>query len=329
MVQEASLDTLALAGAIAATLFAALTYMLGRRSRAAPALLWWATAFGVEALRLATISVTWHSSNGRLEVIANAGHAFVAIPILVGTLVWLGRPVRGQALWGFTGLVAATLLIGLLDARAIGPAASLLGAFGATFLAASVWLFWQNHRAGGGRSSDLVAAAALALLAIHLIQRTFADLGFAAGSSMHGMDEWDALVHLGLSLLTMASLVVAAQHRALYAGRVAQERLAASEQRFRDYAETSADWFWETDMEQRFTSYVESGEAVATSNITIGLTRGEIHRRINAEPNLAPIVAEFMAKGEAFRNLECRFEDSKRGTRWVHISGKPVCDASG
>ena len=49
MVQEASLDTLALAGAIAATLFAALTYMLGRRSRAAPALVWWATAFGVEA----------------------------------------------------------------------------------------------------------------------------------------------------------------------------------------------------------------------------------------------------------------------------------------
>ena len=97
MVQEASLDTLALAGAIAATLFAALTYMLGRRSRAAPALLWWATAFGVEALRLATISVTWHSSNGRLEVIANAGHAFVAIPILVGTLVWLGRPVRGKS----------------------------------------------------------------------------------------------------------------------------------------------------------------------------------------------------------------------------------------
>ncbi len=49
MVQEASLDDVALAGAMAAALFAALTYMLGRQRHATPAMMWWAAAFAVEA----------------------------------------------------------------------------------------------------------------------------------------------------------------------------------------------------------------------------------------------------------------------------------------
>ena len=56
MVQEASLDTLALAGAMVAFLFAGLTFAFARRRDATPALIWWAAAVAVEALRLALMS---------------------------------------------------------------------------------------------------------------------------------------------------------------------------------------------------------------------------------------------------------------------------------
>ncbi|MEE8453671.1 MAG: PAS-domain containing protein, partial [Limibaculum sp.] len=111
--------------------------------------------------------------------------------------------------------------------------------------------------------------------------------------------------------------------------RRAKQDLGESEQRFRDYAETSADWFWETDMEQRFTSCIHNDAASAGSNIIIGKTRDETQRLVNAEPNLAPIIAGHMAKGEAFRDLEFRCDDSELGTRWLRVSGGPVLGSDG
>jgi PAS domain-containing protein len=56
----------------------------------------------------------------------------------------------------------------------------------------------------------------------------------------------------------------------------------------------------------------------------VGKTRDEVQELIHAEPNLAPIVAGYMAKGEEFRGLEFRCNDPKLGTRWVRVSGRPM-----
>jgi PAS domain S-box-containing protein len=77
-------------------------------------------------------------------------------------------------------------------------------------------------------------------------------------------------------------------------------------------------------MEQRFTSCIHSVAASAGSNIMVGKTRDEVQELIHAEPNLAPIVAGYMAKGEEFRGLEFRCNDPKLGTRWVRVSGRPM-----
>jgi PAS domain-containing protein len=38
--------------------------------------------------------------------------------------------------------------------------------------------------------------------------------------------------------------------------RAREQALKDSEQRFRDFSSVSSDWFWETDAEMRFVSYV-------------------------------------------------------------------------
>jgi len=59
--------------------------------------------------------------------------------------------------------------------------------------------------------------------------------------------------------------------------------LPDGEQRFRDFAETASDWFWETDMEQRFTYYSGSGPLDSVFDLKnpssiIGKTRHEVWR---------------------------------------------------
>ena len=74
-------------------------------------------------------------------------------------------------------------------------------------------------------------------------------------------------------------------HRAL--GRASRQltELAASEGRFRDLTELSADWFWETDAEHRIT-WISAGGSVATlfgNKPTFGKRFWEIPR-VEVEP---------------------------------------------
>jgi len=107
--------------------------------------------------------------------------------------------------------------------------------------------------------------------------------------------------------------------------------LLESESRFRDFAESAADWFWETDAEHRFT------------HISDGLER---NTGINPETLIGRTHSEaFAGHGEDrekweqhWRDLEarCSFGDFEfavhppaGGTRMVSVSGKPVFDAEG
>ena len=84
MVQEPSRDTRALAGAMAAALFAALTFAFARRRDATPALIWWAAAFAVEALRLALMSAASFPPSASAELIGEGKSAALDLAFLVG-----------------------------------------------------------------------------------------------------------------------------------------------------------------------------------------------------------------------------------------------------
>ncbi len=109
--------------------------------------------------------------------------------------------------------------------------------------------------------------------------------------------------------------------------------LADGEQRFRDFAETASDWFWETDMEQRFTYYSGSGPldsvlGLKSPGSIIGKTRREVWRGSD-DPDPIDAIADYMARGAAFSSLEFSHRDPERGLVHISLSGKPVTDDRG
>ena len=109
--------------------------------------------------------------------------------------------------------------------------------------------------------------------------------------------------------------------------------LPDGEQRFRDFAETASDWFWETDMEQRFTYYSGSGPldnvlGLKNPSSIIGKTRREVWRGSD-DPNPIDAIADYMARGAAFSRLEFSHRDPERRLIHISLSGKPVTDDRG
>ncbi|MGF1615229.1 MAG: EAL domain-containing protein [Gammaproteobacteria bacterium] len=111
----------------------------------------------------------------------------------------------------------------------------------------------------------------------------------------------------------------------------AEDALRASEERFRDFAETGADWFWEMGSDLRFTylagRYFE----------TLGLEVSEVLGRTRAEVH-AGWIADTEAWEDHCRNLQARCAFSDLEFTWVRpdgkekvlrISGKPVFHPDG
>jgi PAS domain S-box-containing protein len=110
-------------------------------------------------------------------------------------------------------------------------------------------------------------------------------------------------------------------------------------QRLNDFAETASGWFWETDMEQRYTYYSGAGpgnevmgrdDSQCASETMIGRTVSEAWGDYqDLEPDLIETITEYMTRGEPFRDLEFSYRDPKRGLVNITLSGKPVADDQG
>lgn len=106
--------------------------------------------------------------------------------------------------------------------------------------------------------------------------------------------------------------------------------LAISEQRFRDFAETTADWFWEQNAELRFTFVSDSSLALT------GLAPEAHHGRTLRET--APLgVAEaewrehdaMVARRERFAEFRIERIDPRGKRRYLSLTGKPFFDVDG
>ena len=108
-------------------------------------------------------------------------------------------------------------------------------------------------------------------------------------------------------------------HRALRRASRQLTELAASESRFRDLTELSADWFWETDAEHRIT-WISAGGSVATlfGNLpTFGKRFWEIPR-VEVEPRALEAHLGRLGEQLPFFDLEIQRTD-ERGARLIHI----------
>ncbi|CAO3410620.1 PAS domain S-box protein [Azospirillum largimobile] len=106
-------------------------------------------------------------------------------------------------------------------------------------------------------------------------------------------------------------------------------RLAQSEERFRDQAETASDWFWEMDADLRFSSL--AGPLVphiADGSLPIGLRREDIAIREPGDGAKWEEHRRAMERREPFRNFRYRVMTAA-GPRYFSVSGRPIFDRSG
>ncbi|MEY9466026.1 PAS domain S-box-containing protein [Bradyrhizobium ottawaense] len=108
------------------------------------------------------------------------------------------------------------------------------------------------------------------------------------------------------------------------------DELKTSEQRFRDYAETASDWFWETGPDHRITRISEHAEtSSAAPKGLIGLARWDIPPDAEFEPEKWEQHRAALDAHVAFRDLIYRSRDGNGSPIYVRTSGKPFHDATG
>jgi PAS domain S-box-containing protein len=112
-------------------------------------------------------------------------------------------------------------------------------------------------------------------------------------------------------------------------GKRAEEALRESEQRFRDYAETASDWFWEAGPDHRVTRISEhvSDIGFVPSGLA-GLSRWDIATDIESEPEKWRMHRAMIDAHQPFRDFVYTV-DGTRSPRYVRTSGKPIHDANG
>ena len=109
-----------------------------------------------------------------------------------------------------------------------------------------------------------------------------------------------------------------------------QDSLVTSEQRFKDLAEISGDWFYEMDASLKFTFISErffdlfalrDADVVGQSHSDMNVGESDVEKLLQHE--------KLMKRHEEFRNLEYQLVDGGGNVKWVSINGKPVFDGDG
>jgi PAS domain S-box-containing protein len=107
--------------------------------------------------------------------------------------------------------------------------------------------------------------------------------------------------------------------------KLAEDALKQSEKRFRDFAEASADWFWETDAEHRFTFVSENFETLTGVPIASLLGRTRLEVSIGDDnTEVWHEHLETLQQRKPFRDFTFRRVAEVEEAQWVSVSGIPV-----
>jgi two-component system cell cycle sensor histidine kinase PleC len=112
--------------------------------------------------------------------------------------------------------------------------------------------------------------------------------------------------------------------------RAAERAAIESEKRFRDFAETASDWFWETGPDHRFTNVSRRFEATGFAPEDLfGKMRPEFVADAGNDPEKWRQHKATLDRHEAFRDFEFAIQHPDGRRRYVSVTGKPVFDANG
>jgi PAS domain S-box-containing protein len=110
----------------------------------------------------------------------------------------------------------------------------------------------------------------------------------------------------------------------------AEDGVRHSEQRFRDYAETASDWFWETGPDHVFIYISERLSAFGIDRAAlIGKRRLDAATDQEAEPQKWREHMARLERHEPFRNFEYTCRDLAGRQRHVTVNGRPIFAADG
>jgi PAS domain S-box-containing protein len=112
----------------------------------------------------------------------------------------------------------------------------------------------------------------------------------------------------------------------------AEEALRESEAKFRDYAESASDWYWETDPDHKFTRVTDYERLLARGFAPvsrIGLARWEYATDVESEPEKWELHRSMLEARQPFRDFVYRAARTDGSLIYYKASGKPIYDAKG
>jgi diguanylate cyclase (GGDEF)-like protein/PAS domain S-box-containing protein len=141
---------------------------------------------------------------------------------------------------------------------------------------------------------------------------------------------WEFLRSVSPSLAVAIAVILLFTVIVLRHARQATETIEASEIRFRDVADASSDWIWETDADLRL-SFLSERFATVTGispNLVLGKPLGELMHSAESVERWERHQDD-LAQRRPFRNLLCLCEDDGGRSRTLRVAGKPVRDDRG
>jgi PAS domain S-box-containing protein len=108
----------------------------------------------------------------------------------------------------------------------------------------------------------------------------------------------------------------------------AEEALRESEAKFRDYAETASDWFWEIGPDYKFTLLTENAFGSHAAD-RIGTACWDHALDLETEPEKWRLIVATLDSRKPFRDFVYRGLSGNGSPIYVRAGGKPVFDANG
>ncbi len=134
---------------------------------------------------------------------------------------------------------------------------------------------------------------------------------------------------IALSCLLVFALAMRQRRMAKVAAAQAHRAIVAEEQRFRDFAETAADWFWEIDVNLRFTYVSEqahSSVGVMAMHL-LGQAWDEVLRACAGDVGVLTWQRHLLTSGKPFQDIVYAWTRPEGTTCLLRCSGKPMVDA--
>ena len=323
MIFELSLPTAMIGIALGDIAIALAMVCLFSARRTTFGLRWWAGAFMADAARQVVFLLTPAIGAAATAIAAESLQTITAALILGGIFVHLGRPVPR--------IILAACVAGAAAWTAAGGSPHHGGIIG--HLPASILIFFAAgvclHRLT--RARHPVLPAVTVALVLFGVQRLAHPHDVTAGAYV----VWHFFIVLGLNLLTSFTFIMLVQHRERQTLREArdglalsQKQLRASEERFRDVAESSSDWMWEMDADLRFTYFSDRLTEVTGLDPAklIGRTRSIVADMDDKawRDHLRTLKAR-----EPYRDFQYKTVAINGAARYFRVSGKPIFDKNG